>query len=438
MTTPGFHWRGRTRRSVFATAGAAGAGLLAAACGQAATTTTTTSAAPTSAAAGASSASGLTGTIKIVSSLPRTGTDKGQTDTMVNGIKMALDEAGGKVGGATVTYEDWDDATAAAGHWDPAQETSNANKAAADKDIMVYIGTFNSGAAKLAIPILGQAGPLVMISPANTYPGLTKPGKGDKDEPDKYYPTKVRNYTRVVPADDIQGAVAAQWGKDLGAKSVYILDDQDLYGKGIADVFDASAKKIGLNVLGHEGIDPKASDYKALMTKIKNLNPDLIYYGGITADGGPQLVKDKIGAGMPNDKVKFMGPDGIQEQAFIDGTGKDAAEGVYATFGGVPPDKLTGKALDWANKYKAKYGGELASYTIYAYEAMKVALDAIQRAGKKDRKAIRDALFSTKNFDKGALGTWSFDDNGDTTITAMSGVQVQGGKWVFQKELKTS
>ena len=401
-------------------------GPLAAACGP----TQQTPGAGTPAAGGATS-----GTIKIVSSLPRTGTDKGQTDTMVNAFRMALDEVNAKVGNFTLTYEDWDDATAAAQKWDPAQETANANKAAADKDIMVYLGTFNSGAAKLAIPILNQAGPLVMISPANTYPGLTKKVGAEAGEPDKYYPTKIRNYTRVVPADDIQGAVAAQWAKDLGAAKVYILDDQELYGKGIADVFEASAKKLGLNVLGHEGINPKAAEYKAVMNKIKALNPDLIYYGGITANGAGQLVKDKIGAGMPAEQVKFMGPDGIYENAFIESAGKENAEGVYATFGGVPPDKLTGKPLEWANRYREKYGGALEAYTIYAYEAMKVALDAIERAGRKDRRAIRDAVFTTKNFTKGVLGTWSFDENGDTTITTMSGGQVRGAQLTFQKEL---
>src|SRR5206468_3830735 len=150
----------------------------------------------------------------IVSSLPRTGSSKGQTDTIVNSIKMALDEAGNKAGDFTITYEDMDDATAAAGQWDAAKETDNGNKAANDNDWMVYIGTFNSGAAKVSIPILNKAN-LVMISPANTYPGLTKPGKGEKDEPDKYYAGK-RNYSRVVPADDIQGAVGAKWAKDLG------------------------------------------------------------------------------------------------------------------------------------------------------------------------------------------------------------------------------
>lgn len=364
-------------------------------------------------------------TIKIVSSLPRTGSSKGQTDTIVNSYKMAFEEVNYKVGDFTITYEDMDDATPARGAWDAGKEAENANKAVNDADVMVYLGTFNSGAAKVAIPVLNRAS-LVMISPSNTYPGLTKPGKGEPNEPDIYYPNGVRNYTRVCPADDLQGAVAANWAKQLGVSSVYILDDTELYGHGIAVVFADTANKIGLNVLGGpEGIDSKASDYRALATKIRGQNPDLVYYGGITQNNAGKLFKDLRSVLGPD--VKLMGPDGIYEQAFIDDAG-DAGEGVYITFGGIGASKLTGKGADWYQAYKAKYGNEPEGYASYGYESMKVALDAIGRAGVKDREAIRAAVLATSNF-SGVLGTWSFDANGDTTLTTMSGRQIVNGKF---------
>lgn len=374
-------------------------------------------------------------TVKIVSSLPMTGSALGQTQTIVNGIKQALDEnkstaCDGKV---KIDYEVMDDATAAAGKWDPAQETENANKAVADKSVVAYIGTFNSGAAKLAIPILNRAD-VVMVSPANTYPGLTKPGLGEANEPDIYYPNGKRNYVRVVPADDLQGAAGANWAKSLGVKKVYILDDQELYGKGLADIFETTAKKVGLEVLGHEGIDPKASDYKALMTKIKALGPDLIYFGGITQNNGGQLIKDARNVGMTPDKVKFMGPDGTFEQALIDAAGKDA-EGYYATFGGVPGKELTGAGKTWYEAYKAKYNAEPEAYAAYGYEAAMVVIDAINQVCKNDRAAIRDAVMDTKDF-KGVLGTWSFDANGDTSLATMSGNVVKNGKFEFASVLK--
>src|SRR5215212_1101849 len=160
---------------------------------------------------------------------------------------MAGEEHGGKAGNFTVVYEPLDDATPAKGSWDEGKEAENANRAVNDPDVMAYIGTFNSGAAKVAIPILNRAN-LAMISPANTYPGLTKPGKGEPNEPQVYQPSGKPNFTRVVPADDLQGAVAAAWAKQLGVTKVYVLDDQELYGHGIAVVFSDTAKRIGLNV----------------------------------------------------------------------------------------------------------------------------------------------------------------------------------------------
>jgi branched-chain amino acid transport system substrate-binding protein len=364
-------------------------------------------------------------TIKIVSSLPRTGSSKGQTDTIVNSYKMALEEAGNKAGDFTITYEDMDDATPARGAWDAGKEAENANKAVSEADVMVYLGTFNSGAAKVAIPILNRSS-LVMISPANTYPGLTKPGKGEPNEPDIYFPNGVRNYARVVPADDLQGAVAANWAKSIGVSKAYVLDDTELYGHGIAVVFADTAAKIGLGVAaGPEGIDSKASDYRALATKIRGTGADMVYYGGITQNNAGKLFKDLRSVLGPD--IKLMGPDGIYEQAFIDDAG-DASEGVYITFGGVGASKLAGKGATWYSAYKAKFNGEPEGYASYGYEAMKVALNAIATAGSKDREAIRAAVFATANYE-GVLGTWSFDANGDTSLTTMSGRQVVGGKF---------
>src|ERR1043165_3485441 len=196
---------------------------------------------------GAAAAGGGGGkTLKIVSSLPMTGAAPTQTPTNVKSEKLRLEQSGNKACGGkyNLSYEAWDDASAALGKWDPAVETENGNKAAADKSVIAYLGTFNSGAAKLSIPILDQAGPLVMISPANTYSGLTKDAShgAEADEPGKYYPGGTRNYVRVVTADDVQGAVDAKYmSEKLGVKSVYILDDQELYGKGVADVFEKAA-----------------------------------------------------------------------------------------------------------------------------------------------------------------------------------------------------
>jgi branched-chain amino acid transport system substrate-binding protein len=274
--------------------------------------------------------------IKIISSLPRTGSANAQTTSMVNGIKMAIAEVG-TINGATILYEDWDDASAQRGNWDPAVEAANADKAIADKSILAYIGTYNSGASKISIPILNKAG-LVMISPANTYPGLTKPGTGEANEPRIYRPTGKINFFRVVPTDDIQGAVAAEFCmKDLAAKKAFVLHDRELYGKGIADVFKKTAEAGGVQVVGFEGIDAKASNYRSLVTKIRAANPDVVFFGGTTQTNAGQILKDLRAGGC---KVPFVSPDGTYEKAYIEAAGKEnlekAAGGVYITFGGLP------------------------------------------------------------------------------------------------------
>ncbi len=392
------------------------------------------------AACGAGPAASGGKTLKIVSSLPMTGSSLTQTQTIVNAEQLRLAQANFQACGGKykLAYEAWDDASAAQGQWDPAVETENGNKAAADPSVIAYLGTFNSGAAKLSIPILNQA-KLVMISPANTYAGLTKPGKGEPGEPDKYYPTGVRTYARVVTADDVQGKVDANFMFDkLGVKTVYILDDQQLYGKGIADVFEATAKSLGMTVVGHEGIDTKAADYKALMQKISTSNngqpPDGIFVGMVIDSNAAQLLKDKVAIMGDNTKVKFMGPDGIQTQAMIDGAGKDVAEGLYASVAGLAfPDNLTAAGKKFVSDYEAKYGKLTEPYSIYGYETMNVLLKAIEDVCAKggdpsDRTQVRDAVFAIKDF-QGVLGTWSFDQNGDTTLTDMTVYQVKNGAY---------
>jgi len=381
---------------------------------------------------------GEKGTIEIWSELPRQGSSQGQTDTIVAAIRYALEEKGNKVDGWTIKYTDQDDSTAEAGAWTQERATALATQASTTDALVAYIGTFNSGAAKIVIPVLCRAG-IAMVSPANTYPGLTKPGKGDDTigEPGIYYPDGCKhNYFRVVPADDLQGKVGADWAKELGASTVYVVDDSQIYGKGVADVFDASAQAIGLTVAEHDQISGDETDYKALAAKIAASGADLMYFGGITQQGAGQLWKDVRDASAD---IMLMGPDGIYEEAFLDAA-LDAAEGTYLTFGGTTSDQYTGAAATWRDAFAAK-GNAIEVYTIYGYEAANVVLAAIEKASKGGastvaalRAATIDQLLATKDF-VGVLGTWSFDANGDTSNTLFSGTVVENGAFKFEKVL---
>ncbi|HEX2728322.1 MAG TPA: branched-chain amino acid ABC transporter substrate-binding protein, partial [Rubrobacteraceae bacterium] len=374
--------------------------------------------------------------VKIVSDLPLQGANRAQTTTMVNSIKLALEERKGKAGDIEVEYESLDDATAQSGQWDEAKCAENAQSAAQDESIVGWIGPFNSGCAAVEIPILNKAG-LGMISPANTYIGLTKPG-GESDEPDKYYPSGERNYTRVIVADDKQGAAGAALMEEEGLQTVYILDDKETYGKGLADQFQKAAENAGIEVIGREGIDGSASNYRSLMNKISQEQPDAIYFGGIIENNAAQILKDKVGAGMSNEDVAFIGPDGIFVDSLIEQAG-DASEGIYVTFGGLPQSELSAKGKEFVKNYESKYDDTIQPYTAYAYEAANVMLDAIERAaeeagGAPDRAAVLKEIQATKDFE-GALGTWSFDKDGDTTLTELSVQKVEGGKFKLDRVL---
>jgi len=371
------------------------------------------------------------GVLKIVSSLPRTGSANAQTTSIVNGIRMAIDEAGGKAGSFTVKYEDWDDASPERGNWDPAVEAMNADKAIKDPDVVAYIGPYNSGAAKISMPKLNAAN-LLMISPATTWPGLTKAGIGEPNEPRVYRPTGKINFLRVVPSDDIQGSVAAKWAAELGVKKVFIVHDGELYGKGISNMFKKSAPALKLQIVGFEQIDPKSSNYKSLVTKIKQNKSELVFFGGTTQSNAGQLAKDLRSSGYAN---KLMVPDGCFETAFLDSAGRENLEGnTFVTFGGVPANQLVGKGKSFYETYKQKFNAEPEAYSSYAYEATKVVLHAIEKAGKKDRAAILKEAMAIKDFD-GILGKWSFDNNGDTTLKVMSGSTVKEGQFSFVKVL---
>jgi branched-chain amino acid transport system substrate-binding protein len=371
--------------------------------------------------------------LTIYSSLPLQGDSRPQSTDVVNGEKLALEEAGGKVGKFTIKYVSLDDATAAAGKWDPGQTSADARKAAQDASTIAYLGEFNSGASAISIPILNEAN-VLQISPSNTYVGLTRSEGADKGEPDKYYPAGKRTFGRVVPADHIQAAAQVTYQKDQGCKKTYILNDKEVYGKGIAVQVQNIGKAQGLAIAGNDGIDTKAANFRSLATKIKSSGADCMFFGGITQNKGVQVFKDVAAA---NPTMKLFGPDGVAESAFSTKLGSAVEKNTYITNPTLDPKLYPPAAQDFFKKFKAKFGNDPQPYAIYGYEAMKVALLAIQNAGDKgnDKQAVIDAFFKIKDRDS-VLGKYSIDENGDTTLSDYGADRVEGGKLVFDKVIK--
>jgi branched-chain amino acid transport system substrate-binding protein len=371
-------------------------------------------------------------TLTIYSSLPLQGDSRPQSEDVVAGEKLALEEAGGKVGKFSVKYVSLDDATAAAGKWDPAQTSSDARKAAQDKSTIAYLGEFNSGASAISLPVLNEAN-ILQISPSNTYVGLTRAEGADKGEPDKYYPAGKRTYGRVVPADHIQAAAQVTYQKDEGCKKTYILNDKEVYGKGIAGQVESIGKAQGLQIVANEGIDTKAANFRSIATKVKGSGADCMFFGGITQNKGVQLFTDVNAA---NPTMKLFGPDGVAD-VFVTKISSKVAGQTYITNPTLDPKLYPPAAQDFFKRFKEKYSRDPYPYAIYGYEAMKVALLAIQNAGDKgnDRQAVIDAFFKIKDRDS-VLGKYSIDENGDTTLTDYGANRVRDKKLVFDKVIK--
>jgi branched-chain amino acid transport system substrate-binding protein len=378
-------------------------------------------------------------TLNVYSSLPLQGASRPQTTAMVNGIKLALEQAGNKAGDFNIKYTSLDDSTAQAGTWTPEATSANARKVAQDDKAIAYIGEFNSGASAISIPILNEV-PIAQISPANTAVGLTTDEAGaDKGEPDKYYPTGERHYTRIVPKDTIQGAALATLMKKDGCQNAYILHDKEVYGAGLARNIEGSADEQGLEIVGNEGIDPKAPNFRSVASKLESENTDCFVFSGITANGAVQLYKD-VAAALPD--AKLYGPDGVAESGFSDpgegGIPANVASRTKVTVATLSPDQYPPEGQKFFTDFEKKYGEKNPDpYAIYGYEAMKLVLDTVAELGGDggDRQAVIDALFNTKGRES-VLGTYDIDENGDTTLTDYGVYEIENGELVFGETIK--
>jgi len=391
-----------------------------------------------STAGGGSSSSASGKTVNIYSSLPLQGASTSQTIPLVNGIKLALSQAGNKAGQWTVNYQSLDDSTAAAGAWDPGQTAANARKVATDPKAVYYIGEFNSGASEVSIPILNQAG-IPQVSPANTYDGLTTSLPGTAPgEPQKYYPSGTRTYLRIVPIDAIQAASGLIAMKNAGCTKVAVANDKQAYGAGLAKLLELEKGSYGITITSNTGIDPTTPNFRSYASTIQGQGADCFYFAGITANGAVQITKD-VNSAIP--KAKIFGGDGVCSDSYT-----------AAAKGGVPAaidpliqctvatQNLTAYpgGKDFLAAYQAKYGtANPDPYAIYGYEVMKLGLDTIAKLGAQgnSKSDVLKALFATTQRNS-VLGTYGFDKNGDTTLKSYGLYKVgPNGEPVFFKTI---
>ncbi len=357
--------------------------------------------------------------VLIASDLPLQGSSRTQTLQMVGAIRQVLQNNDWKAGDVNVGYQSCDDSTAQAGKWDPGKTSQNANAYAENQSVLGVIGTFNSGAAAIAIPVLNQApgGGLAMISPANTYVCLTEGGPGcADDEPDKYYPAGTRNYVRVVAHDAYQGAALAEFMQGQGTTKLFILNDREAYGLGVATNVRSAAEHLGIEVVGFEAWDPRASNYEALMRSVGQSGADGLFLGGLIDENGAQVIRDKVSVLGPNDgDVKLYMPDGFTTQQTIDESGVENTRGAFFSVAGIPVDEFTGTAEEFITSFQETLGGEpVDPYAVYGAQAAQILVDAIA-ASDYSRASVIEQMFATE-VEGGFLGDFSFNENGDPTL----------------------
>jgi branched-chain amino acid transport system substrate-binding protein len=337
-------------------------------------------------------------TLTISTDLPMQGASADASTDTIRAIQLYLNQINHKAGNYTIQLKTYDDSTAAAGKWDEATCANNAQAHVANTNEVAVMGTYNSGCAKIEVPVLNAA-PMLMISHANTNPGLTK--KWDPGEPDKYYPSGKRNYGRVITTDDYQGAAMADFAaQDLKVKKCFVLNDNETYGQGVAEAFINRAKTNGITILGNKAWDAKQPSYAAIFQNIKTMNPDCVYLGGIYDNNGGQLVKDKVSVLGDNTKVKFLGPDGFTGYPDLDK--QPQAQGMYLSFAGLSTEQLVkggGAAAQLINAYKQKYGSEpRTNYALYGVAAVQAILAAVAKSDGT-RQGVVDQVFSGSGID---------------------------------------
>jgi branched-chain amino acid transport system substrate-binding protein len=377
----------------------------------------------------------------IASDLPLQGSSRTQTEQMIAAIRLVLDQADWKAGDYNIGYQSCDDATAQAAKWDSGKCSANGNAYAANDSVIGVIGTFNSGCAQIIIPLLNAApdGGIGMISPANTFVCLTAAAPScESSEPDKYYPTGNRNYVRTVANDAYQGAAVAEFAQSQGLKNIYVLNDKEAYGLGVATNFRDAAESLGIGIAGFEAWDPKASSYEALMKKIQGTNADAVFLGGLIDENGAQVIKDKVAVLGPNDgAVKLLAPDGFTQQSTIDESG-GAAAGMFMSIAGQPIDSFTGVAKEFVDGLLAGplAGKSIDPYAIYGGQSAQVLLDAI---GNSDgsREDVIAKLFDT-NVTDGLLGTFTFSADGDPVAEEGATVAITVYKATTKLETETT
>ena len=377
-------------------------------------------------------------TVKIGTDLPVSGKDESSGKPAQDGAQLAVDQANQNHTVANVTFVfDPKDDVGPSGTHDPTVGAQNVQALVADAEVAGMVGPFNSSVAKAEMPITNQ-GTLAQISPANTNPCLTKDTaesgcNGKNDLIPTLRPTGKVNYFRVATTDDHQGPAGADYQAKQGHKKVYVIDDAETYGIGIANAFIGEWQKLGLTVLGHASEPGTTTSYVSLLTQIASTNPDLIYFGGVDSTGGT-LIRQQMQQVPALKNLPYAGGDGIVTPAFattIQPLGGGQSYGTVA----VVDTTTSQSAATFRQQYAAAFPSDpINVYSAASYDSANILIQAIKTAianGAKPPTSSSDSAGATTFRTaviaavqgisySGITGNQSFDSNGDTNLKVIS------------------
>jgi branched-chain amino acid transport system substrate-binding protein len=371
-------------------------------------------------------------TLTIYSSLPLQGADRARARDMVNAIKLALQEAGGKVGPFTLTYVSLDSAKPGAKTWTGDKVLDNARQAVRDLNAIAYIGDRDSAATALSVPLTNE-GNILQVSPSSTYDGLTRTSRR-QGEPDRFYPSGARTFGRVVPADHVQASALIGYMKVLGARSLALLADRAIYGGGLADEIEKAAARQGIEVYERGRIDALKDDLSGPAREVAETGADAFLFAGTTDTGAAAIFK-AVAAAAPT--MQLFGPAAVADQAFARALPASVQRRMRVTTSALPPRLLPPAARAFRDRFRETFGRQPAPEALQAYEAAGAVLHAIRTAGEQgnDRRAVTKAFFAIRDRES-VLGRYSIDPNGDTSLSRYAGNRMSGSRFVLDKLLE--
>jgi branched-chain amino acid transport system substrate-binding protein len=393
---------------------------------------------PLAAAAGCggvsvSGASEATGNqLAIYSSLPLQGPSSAASEEIVNGERLALAQAGGRIGSFRVGFVSLDDVNPQTGRFDPGQTAANAKTAAQDTSTIAYLGELGSAATAVSLPLINAAG-ILQVSPGSPYVGLTSSLDAGQYEPERFYPTGRRTFGRLEPADPVQAAAQVALIGSLGVRSLYVLDDQNPFEVPLANLVADGARRAGIAVAGHDSLAVAgATTFAGEVEKVRASGAQAVFFAG---GAGPATVALWRELAAADPALLLLGTSSLLGEGFTSAIGSAGARTYLTTpllaSGAYPP--AASRAL---SAYRKQFGGSPGPYALYGYEAMNVVLAAIRSAGSRgnNRETVIERFFATRDRDS-VLGRYSVQPNGETTLTRYGVDRVRSGRAVLYRAL---